>query len=44
MIDVYVHHVLLTYDEAGKKTTTVTRYEVRECREDDFQTDYEKDY
>ncbi len=45
MIDVYIKHFLLEYDEAGNKTETVTRYEVRPCIEEDFQeTDYEKQY
>ena len=44
MIDVYIKHFLLEYDEAGNKTETVTRYEVRECTEDDFKTDFEKGY
>ena len=44
MLDIYVLHFLLEYDEAGSKTETVTRYEVRECTDEDFQTDFEKDY
>ena len=44
MIDVYVKHFLLTYDEDGKETRTVTRYETRPCRADDFKTEYEKNY
>jgi len=44
MIDVYVLHFLLEYDEAGNKTTTITRYETRECTDADFLSEYEKNY
>ena len=44
MIDVYIKHVLLEYDEDGEEKKTVTRYEVRQCTDDDFETDYEKNY
>jgi hypothetical protein len=44
MLDIYVNHFLLEYDEAGEETKTKTRYEVRECKDEDFKTPYEKSY
>ena len=44
MLDVYVLHFFLSYDEAGNKTETITRYEIRECTDDDFQTEFQKGY
>ena len=37
MIDIYVNHELVEYDEqTGEEIETITKYEVRHCIEEDF--------
>ena len=42
-IDVYVNHRNVTFDEEGNNATITKRYDIRECREEDFNhTDAER--